>query len=186
MIYIAIDIETTGLSAVDHDVIEFGAVIDDQVTPFDQLPRFHTYLIRDYDEYRGTAFCFAMHHKIFDRISKREEGWSYTPSDCLGMEFYNWLLDQDLDLEKKITFAGKNIEAFDLPFLKHCGFGKGFKKSHRSIDVGNLFLDLSKEEVPSLQECLELCGYNKKVNHTALEDAEDVVRCIRKKFDIGL
>ena len=49
MIYVSIDIETTGVDPKIHDIVEFGAVIDDLANPqpLDKLPRFHALFKKD-------------------------------------------------------------------------------------------------------------------------------------------
>ena len=53
MRYVSIDLETTGLDAINNDIIEFGAVLDDlaDMKPLEELPRFHAYICKE--EYRG-------------------------------------------------------------------------------------------------------------------------------------
>lgn len=74
MKYVSLDIETTGLSPVHHDVLEVGAVLDDLSVqaPLGELPRFHCYVLpHDEKGYRGDPFALAMNHRILDRIAKR-------------------------------------------------------------------------------------------------------------------
>jgi hypothetical protein len=127
-----------------------------------------------------------MHSKsqIFERIAKREEGYSYIPDDLLDSVFAEWLYEET-DLfkdEEKIVVAGKNFSAFDLPFLKTIGFGTKTRLHHRTLDPGSMYFDPLKDEVPpGLEECLLRAGIEKTVEHTAVEDAIDVINCIRAK-----
>ena len=56
------------------------------------------------------------------------------------------------------------------------------KVSHRFLDPTTLYTDFSKERPPGLQECLDKAGIEKKVKHTSLEDAWDVINLLRKFY----
>jgi oligoribonuclease (3'-5' exoribonuclease) len=184
MKYISIDIETLGLQPGKCDIVEFGAVIDDFVTPIDELPRFHCYMTKPGDIYKGEVYAMYMHSKssIFERIAKREPGYSYIPDDLLDEVFFEWLQEQGFEEDEKVVVAGKNFNAFDLPFLKTIGFGTKTRLHHRTLDPGSMWVDLLKDDAPpGLEECLKRAGIRKTIEHTAVEDAMDVIRCIRAK-----
>jgi oligoribonuclease (3'-5' exoribonuclease) len=177
--YVSIDIETLGLDSEYSDIIEFGAVLDDFSTPFQDLPRFHCYITKDYDKYQGEAYAMSMHADILRRIAKRSDGYTYVSSDCLDENFSVWLKQNGVD---EIVVVGKNFATFDLKFLQKIGFGK-FSNIHRRIlDLGSMFYTPKDKVPPNLEECLRRSGVEKKVNHTAVEDALDVVSCIRYKY----
>lgn len=182
MRYVSIDIETLGLDPDHCDTIEFGAVLDDLVTPIEELPRFHCYLTRPDNRYRGEAYAMGMHSTIIKRIANRDHGFTYTPYDLLDEVFASWLTTQGFGNEEKIVIAGKNFPAFDLNFLKKIGFGNKTKYNHRFLDPGSMFLTHSDNQPPSLKECLYRSGVEKEVDHTALADAIDVIKCIRYKL----
>ena len=182
MKYVSIDIETLGLKPNQCDIIEFGAVIDDFVSPIEELPRFHCYLTKPGDIYKGEVYAMFMHSKtgIFERIAKREEGFNYIPDDLLDEVFYEWLQDEGFEPNEKAIVAGKNFSAFDLPFLKTIGFGTKTRLHHRTLDPGSMWVDVVKDNnPPGLEECLKRAGIEKTVEHTAVEDAIDVIKCIR-------
>lgn len=183
MRYVSIDTETLGLDPRTCDVIEFGAVIDDFETSLEELPRFHCYLTKPGNLYKGEVYAMYMHSKtkIFERIAKREEGFSYIPSDLLDEVFAEWLESEGYDFEKeKVIVAGKNFSGFDLPFLKSIGFGTKTKLHHRTLDPGSMWFDPLKDNAPpGLEECLKRAGIEKTVEHTSIEDALDVINCIR-------
>ncbi len=190
MRYVSIDIETLGLDPEWCDTIEFGAVIDNLTSPLEELPRFHCYITRPGNKYRGEPYAMAMHSKILYRIANREHGFIYTPFDLLDEVFASWLeeheiLDKDDDSKKSISIAGKNFATFDLNFLKKMGFGKRTKYKHRVIDPGSMFLEADDSMVPGLQDCMARAGVEKPVEHTAVEDALDVIKCIRYKLCNG-
>jgi oligoribonuclease (3'-5' exoribonuclease) len=85
----------------------------------------------------------------------------------------------------RITIAGKNVAGFDIPFLKN-EFPEvvdWFK--HRVLDVGPMFYRKGDLQVPDLKTCLERSKIYKHIEHDALGDAEDVIRCIRYKLGVS-
>ena len=186
MKYASIDIETLGLDPSCCDTIEFGCVLDDlkERESVESLPTFHCYLTRPRNMYRGDAFAMSMHQKILRRIADREEGYSYIPYDLLDEVFSDWLQDQGVD--NKLVIAGKNFAAFDLQFLKVIGFGAKTKYHHRGLDPGSMFFDPNIDDVPpGLEKCMERAGCPDLVKHTAVEDALDVVRCVRAAYPLN-
>ena len=182
MRYVSIDIETLGLDPATCDIVEFGAVIDDLESDIESLPTFHCYLTKPRGNYRGEVYAMYMHSKsqIFERIAKRPEGFSYVPTDLLDEVFHEWLVEQGFGTEEKIVVAGKNFPGFDLQFLKTIGFGTKVRMNHRVIDPGSMYFNPLKDSVPpGLEECLKRAGIEKEVNHTAVEDALDVIKCVR-------
>lgn len=179
--YVSIDIETLGLDAEFCDIIEFGAVLDDLKTPLAELPRYHCYLTKENNQYRGEAGAMAMHQKILERIANREKGWVYMPSEYLDSDFAAWLRDHNKNDE--VVVAGKNFANFDMKFLSKIEFGVRTGLHRRSLDPGPLFYDPTIDDVPpNLAECLKRSGLEKTVSHTAVEDALDVLRCLRYKY----
>ena len=124
----------------------------------------------------------GMHSKILSRIANRDHGFTYTPYDLLDEVFASWLKTQGFESEEKIVIAGKNFAAFDLLFLKRIWFGNKVKYSHRFLDPGSMFVTASDNQPPSLKECLFRSGLDKEIDHTALADAVDVIKCIRYKL----
>ena len=74
MQYISIDIETTGLNPIEHDIIEFAAIIDEigSNKPIEKLPKFHRYIKKD-SSYICDAKAIAMHPKIFEKLAEKDE-----------------------------------------------------------------------------------------------------------------
>lgn len=186
--YISIDIETLGLDSEHCDMIEFGAVLDDLKTPLEQLPRYHCYITRDGNRYKGEAYAMQMHQKILERIAKRTAGFNYVPHDCLDANFYNWLYQFGI-AKDDLVVVGKNFATFDLKFLQKVGFGlpESLTQLHRRfLDVGSMYYNpLVSRFPPNLERCLEMAGVKKSVEHTAIADALDVIQCVRYKMDIA-
>lgn len=185
MKYVSIDLETLGLNPQTCDTIEFGAVIDDLKVqaPLEELPRFHCYIEKE--NYHGEPFAMAMHSKILKRIAIREEGWNYLPPDHLGCVFLDFLSEHGLGSDK-ITVAGKNFAAFDWNFLKEVpSFFNNVSFHHRVFDIGPLYFDpMHDDTIPNLKTCMERAGIEGEVQHTAVEDCIDVIKCIRSKYPI--
>lgn len=180
--YISTDIETTGLDPDYCQTIEIGAVIEDWVTPIDDLKRFHCYVV--YDRYVGEPYALSMHAAIFRRIAERNRDINkdylfLRPEDVAGA-FSLWLEENGFDLKRAFTPAGKNFSGFDRQFLKRLpGFDR-IKMRHRAIDLGNLFWNPDTDtELPSSEECLKRAGIEGVVAHTALEDCIDIIKEVR-------
>ena len=97
MIYVSIDLETTGLETDKHQVLSIGAVIEDTTKPeikVEDLPTFHGVIV--HNELIGSPFALNMNRDLIEKISiwqstkpeKRKEVEMMT-----GMEFY---LEQDI------------------------------------------------------------------------------------------
>ena len=188
MKYISIDIETTGLEKRNAQIIEVGAVFDDLANqqPLDKLPTFHAYLLPYNNQMYGEPYALSMHPKIIRRIAIQEEGFTYIEEDELPEKFAGWvegLVEDGFLHTTKFTAAGKNFAAFDRQWLEDIeGWTDHVKCHHRSLDVGNMFVDLANDDtMPSLDECLKRAGIEKEVAHTAVEDALDVVRLLRSR-----
>jgi oligoribonuclease (3'-5' exoribonuclease) len=196
--YASIDLETLGIDEETSDVIEVGIVLDDFETPLDELPFLHFYVTYAEDIYKGSAAAMAMNHSILQKIASRFDQASndmFVPVDLVDQYIHTWIrgfFEDDKDTSaipsktNKILAAGKNFSSFDLPFLKSIGVGGKKSKTkfhHRSLDPGSLFYDPRYMDVPpSLEQCLKIAGVEKEVSHTALEDAIDVIMCIRHAY----
>lgn len=203
IIYLSIDIETTGLNPETDQIIEIGAVLDNlkEHKPFNLLPKFHTYVKRE--RYSGQPAALAMHSKIFSKIAKNVEGYQYCwpnqVTDILG----SFLLENiPVDKREKrdgkddsysLNVAGKNAGGFDLLFLGKLArkdmdangslsFGP-FHVRKRCLDPAILYFDPETDTcLPSLTECLKRASIPVEVTHTAVEDAMCVVQLLRKYY----
>jgi oligoribonuclease len=197
MIYVSCDIETTGLDPDIHDIIEFGAVLEDTsvLLPINELPSFRATLKTD--NYTGSAFALSMHSKIFKKIAAYDSTLVYPWNDCiihpadLGSHFLFWLKQlgviKEGDSKAIITVAGKNFGSFDLQFLKKLPeFTKKINIRHRILDPSILFINYQEDEViPALGECKKRANVikpifeNTIVEHTTVEDSKDVIQLLR-------
>lgn len=178
MFYTSIDLETTGLNPKTADIVEFAAVLGNSKNPamkVEDLPSFHAYVV--HDTYQGQPTALGMHGEIFKRIAEERKPYNYFRQGQLLIAFKAFLELNVPNFNGKITAAGKNFASFDLQFLKKYGMDHFF--GHRVLDPGSLFFDPEiDEKIPDLKTCLERSGYTHTVSHTALEDAQDVVKCL--------
>jgi DNA polymerase III epsilon subunit-like protein len=185
MKYIAIDIETTGLDFHRNQILEIGMIADDLNTneTINNLPQFHCYVTHDI--IRGDPYALHMNAEILRRISVKEEPFKYYGGKFVVERISAWLNAIGYKDEKP-TFAGKNAAGFDLPFLDSTVDFRRIKRTHRTIDVGNLFVNLLDDvKLPDLTECLKRAGFDgPTAHHTAIGDCTDVVKLVRRKCNL--
>lgn len=177
MLYVSIDVETTGLDPETCQVIEFAAVLAD--TTGHVYDTFHRYVLHEH--YHGEPYALSMHAGIFRILADKGaslQAWGHN----IGVEFALWLRQH---VEGRVFAAGKNFGAFDLQFLKKMpGFAGLFH--HRTLDPTMLYFDpVNDEQLPDLQTCKTRAGILTEVAHTAMEDAMDVVAVLTHKFTGG-
>jgi oligoribonuclease len=190
MRYLSLDLETTGLDGSQHQILEIAAVVENtrNVEPLESLPYYHAYVM--HDTYFGEAMAFAMNSKILHKLGAHEykygkvtclnEGENYVHIKDLWAQFKYWL---DLQFNKKVTLAGKNVGAFDLPFLRKIPGFQADKFRHRVLDPGMLFIDWSlDEESPSMSLCGQRANLGIEGLHEALFDARMVIKLLRSKI----
>ena len=173
--YVSIDIETTGLDPETCQILEFGAIIEDWKSPVANLPRFRRVL--KYDEIVGEPYGLSMNAELLKFIGSTPVGGDILchPND-LEESFTLWLLGNGFSL-KNVQAAGKNFGTFDLQFLRRLFRTVTF--NHRVIDPGLLYWRDEDAGLPSTKVCMERAEIEGKVAHTAVEDAEAVIKMIR-------
>jgi len=186
MKYVSVDIETTGVNPYMCQVIEIGAVVDDlrEQRPIEELPKFHCYVVHPI--FQGEPFALSMHPAIFKRIAKREVGYDYYEPGQVPEIFHGWLCHHypGYPDQEKVNFAGKNFAAFDLQFLNRLpGWDDWVKYRHRILDPGMLLLRAGDTALPDSSECRKRIGESRGVTHTAVPDAMDVVKMLRKGWE---
>ncbi len=190
MKFIALDLETSGLFENQHQILEIGAVVDDLANPlpFKELQAYHAYVT--HKTIVGDPFALSMHPKILERIAKKTPGYQYLAEDQVLPNLTEWLLTQGFELNKynrmSVTLAGKNVAAFDLPFLRKLpGYGTVFQAHHRTLDPAMLYLKPDDQRIPDLATCLLRAGLDSAVAHTAVEDSLQVIQLLRKHYGIS-
>jgi len=112
------------------------------------------------------------------RIANQAQPYIYLEDQEVGQEMAKFF--ESHFWGGKILAAGKNFASFDKPFLEALpDFTDNVSFNHRSIDPAMLFWKLEDKEIPDFKTCLERAGIHKKVEHTALADALDVVKLLR-------
>jgi len=195
--YASIDIETLGLDSSKHKIIEVAVVLDNHLHRINYstindyvkgLPYYHCYI--RHDSYDGDPYAVNMNKHIIDIIEGRYVPEDYIPN-IITLDELAFQLDKFFSSHctKKIMPAGKNFSGFDRLFLDAVpGVKEVLDKwlIHRCIDPAILFFDENVDDrLPSLQQCLERANFTHKVSHTAPEDARDVIRCLRYKWDFN-
>lgn len=192
MIYISLDIETTGLNPLENDVLEVGAYIENTRVrlPREKLPFFHCYVWKE--NYRGDAYALAMNVRIFQKIlelKKNNDPLLMEPGD-VSYNFGQWLLaHKDLWPREKFinqcgpfNIAGKNLAGFDLPFLNQLPGWNSVKFHRRVLDPAFLYYQPGEDDVlPDLSLCKKRAGLGENVTHETLDDSWDTIQLIRRK-----
>ena len=197
-----LDLETTGLDSNLDQVIELAAVVEDFVSPIHQLPKFHTYVRHDRVNY------LEMHLKYYIDVLGRynelqklgrlsEFKYRYEYIGIVNSQFHDFLYDNfglTPDGPTKITVGGKNVAAFDYQFLAKWPNWKlegsnllfsGFKLGTRVVDPCMMYFNPLKDTVPpDTNECCKRAGVDYETDHTALNDALAILKCVRKFYNI--
>lgn len=174
--YVSIDIETTGLNPATCQILEIGMVVDDWVTPIEELPHFHCLI--DNGLIFGEPYALQMNAAILKKIA--DPAFYKSQPDEVATLMGTFFAANKIPLNR-VPAAGKNFASFDRQFLERLPRMKNFFKfNHRSYDPGMLFLDFENDEgIPDSKTCMERAGLTGEVAHTALEDAIAVVKMIR-------
>lgn len=185
--YASIDVETTGLDPTTHDIIQFGMVLDDWHTPIEQLPTLSILVANESGQYNVSPYCVFTHAELFKQLSKPDElevRWCYQHELA---EIVGNFLNENGYRAEKLFCAGKNFAGFDRQFLEALdGWTEMIPMHHRTLDPLPYFYNprVDFENPPDLQTCLDRAGIKRKVEHTALQDALDVVELLRYAYGI--
>lgn len=214
MIYVSVDIETTGLDENENQMIEFAAIIEDTKNPkpFDNLPKFRRIVLNRNDKYVFQSFACNLNKKLIEEIAYLtplvRNGY-VKDSESLGKvrDFFklqyhpnydnNFCMEDELSVDFKqflekngingrFVIAGKNVMGFDSKFMnKLPNFSSTIKYHHRHIDPAQSFIDWDIDEVPpSMELCKKRASLPTEVSHRAIEDAWDVIMLVRASIEI--
>ena len=104
MIYVSIDIETSGLEPLNNSVLSFGAIIEDTSNklPYEKLPKFNAIILQH--QITGAPRAISMNKEIISLISEYMEGndedranlehhsdYVFLKEDELAQKFYDFL-----------------------------------------------------------------------------------------------
>lgn len=178
MIYVSIDIETTGLSPENCSIIEFGAVIADSADPTGKtLGLFHRIL-------RHQQTCWDDYARGINAAWYNEElmgGNAINPKELMK-QFSYWLAANQLD-PMKVVVAGKNFYSFDFKFIsKLQNYGDRVQFGQRSLDPGILWFNPKTDTgLPNMDECCERAGIAQP-KHRALGDCLTVIQLLHRRW----
>jgi len=148
MIYVSIDIETSGLDSEKHKVLSIGAIIEDteKKLPYEECPKFNAIILQN--EITGSPRALTMNKEIIAMIGEYLEGtnetrhlinthsdYSFYEKDDVVKKFYEFLwvngygdavpnqllVTSKIDSNSKpitLNVAGKNFGTFDKLFLQ--------------------------------------------------------------------
>ena len=104
MIYVSIDIETSGLEPLNNSVLSFGAIIEDtsKKLPYEKLPKFNAIILQH--QITGAPRAISMNKEIISLIGEYVEGndedranlehhsdYVFLKEDELAQKFYDFL-----------------------------------------------------------------------------------------------
>lgn len=206
----SLDIETTGLSPENDQILELGCIFEDTANPksYEDCEKFHAIL--KHERLSGNPFALQLNNRLLRIISEVDQ----CPEGCqmfyddfpetvvhsieFGATTYGGSLENQLKTafanwakplvgegnNFRLNIAGKNV-SFDLNFLEP-HFGKKLFR-HRTLDVGNFYADPTQDSVPGLTKCLEIAGFGQPTElHSALGDCWDVIKLVRRHWNYGL
>jgi oligoribonuclease (3'-5' exoribonuclease) len=110
MIYISVDVETTGLEKDRYQILSIGAILEDTTKKlsFEEIPKFHAAIL--HNEITGSPFALNMNKKIIEAIVQYQTaedqdegndlvqmtGMQFYQEDQVVEGFYRWLFDNGL------------------------------------------------------------------------------------------
>jgi oligoribonuclease (3'-5' exoribonuclease) len=185
MKYLSLDIETTGLNPLVHDVLELGAIVEDTKLklPRSECPTFHTYFWKE--NYVGEPIALAMNAHILRKIHelKKAGDMTFLADDyTFGIRFAAFLRRHFGS--EAIVPAGKNVTSFDLPFLRRFKYGwSDIRFRHRALDPTLKYVNWETDtQPPDLSTCKKRAGLPELVTHEALDDSWDVISLLRTEY----
>lgn len=183
MKYASLDLETTGLDNTYCQILEVGVVIDDLDQPLDpNPPTFHAYL--RHRKIVGEPYALNMNAHIIKIIAENKHPDLIHPEE-LELQLERFLGKHIGTDNGKYTFAGKNFQGFDKPFLQANGIKLPFH--HRCFDATTSFYKKGDKQLPDLALCLKRAGKDGIFQlHTAVDDAKAVIQLLRHVHPHGL
>jgi len=200
MTFISLDIETTSLNKEKGKILELGMIkfdINEDAKELNIINKLRLVFIGSF--YADcSAIALNMNANLIKEIAEieleiknntplRKENTCYIPNE--GVSNHNLLCNTIKTFigNEKVTFVGKNLANFDIPYIKNTLNIDLYKySSHRVLDISPMFFKLGDKEPPSLKECLLRSNIEKEVDHTSLKDALDVIKCIANKFNLTI
>jgi oligoribonuclease (3'-5' exoribonuclease) len=178
--YISIDIETTGLDTERHQVLEIGAVYNQQGVDVMDCQCFQ--VLVDPGEIVGTPYALNMNARITARLAKGEGD----PPIVAMRKLMVWVagIKDRLGIER-FHLIGKGIGKFDYQFLKRIPGWEESYFSHRHLEVGSIFS--TPEGISGQSDLLSAVAAEAKIEgspHEALYDARVSLELARRFWDL--
>lgn len=169
MLYVAIDIETTGLDTENNDILSIGAIIEDtnKKLPYEDLPKFHVAVL--HESISGSPFAINMNKDLIEWISlyqsekdqliknsiSDKSGFQFFKKDEVAMEFFRFLYRngiRDFD-PKDLSLTREIIDGISYPM-----FGSNIKPAHITAAGKNFgtFDKIFLEKLPKWQKCIKI------------------------------
>jgi len=91
MIYVSIDVETTGLDTENHKILSIGAILENtqNILPFEEIPKFNCAIL--HRGLVGSPFAINLNRDLIGHIAKYQDSKSEAQKEMensLGMKFY--------------------------------------------------------------------------------------------------
>lgn len=141
MIYVSIDIETTGLDPLSNNVLSIGAIIEDtsKKLPYDECPKFNAIVLNK--QLQGSPRAITMNKEVISLMSEYLEGkdevreilnnnsgYKFYEEDEVVKHFFTFLLDNDVidnEWTKDWKNGGRDINSNSRPVTINVA-GKNF------------------------------------------------------------
>jgi oligoribonuclease len=207
MIFVSIDLETTGLDPQEHQIIEFGAIIEDSNNQktYEESKKFRRIVLSRDRKYVFSSVAAAMNANLIKTISLIENGGNVTLDndenlsqfalfqDELIPSFKQWLFANGYKENSRgileVVAAGKNFASFDRQFLQALPDFETYslRFHHRSIDPTSGYINWKSDEVPPGTDlCKKRALLEKSSDHIALKDAWEVIELLRPQYAGGI
>lgn len=171
MRYVSLDLETTGLDP-KCAVLEVAVVLEDtQAHPLprvEDLPHYRV-VIQPTQMFMAQVVALQMNRDLLETAQA-----SGVPEELAWTALEDVLRGWGISAANRGVLAGKNVSGFDRKFLPP-QINRLFH--HRCVDPGSVLIDWSRDLVPGMRDLL-----GEDAKHTALEDARDVVRLLRRSY----
>lgn len=189
--YASVDLETTGLDTDRCQILQCGIVLEDFISPREELPAAEWLVLQHGGFYYGQSFAMQMNAKILKSIADVEAGIkaghknlpSYCYIDDLTETVEEWLKAQGWK-GGPLLCVGKNFGSFDRQMLINAGFE--IRMHHRSLDPVTLYYDPFEDwnQPPNMKICCERANVDSNVKHEALADAYQVIELLRSGYGV--
>jgi len=93
MLFVSIDVETTGLNPEECEVLSVGAIIEDtnNILPYEDLPKFHVAIL--HENVKGSLFALDMNKLLIEEIVNYQTSHKHDEKleieEATGMKFLN-------------------------------------------------------------------------------------------------